>query len=316
MRLFGNFTKVEEGADGTLMVEGIATTETVDGDGEVVAADAVKAALPDFLRLGTGPLREMHQPLAAGRVDAAAVGADRRTRITATVVDPVAIRKVKAGVYKGFSIGGKVVARDPDDRNTITALRLTEISLVDRPANPDAVITLVKLEDTDMTEADTPPAKKKPGADEPDALADCAPLATLLKALSAAVAGLSAKEVEGLLSTLQAANTDEAPEEDDEDEAAAEEGTDDKTAALGAGGLRKALNRARADRAGLLRQRDALAARVRALEAQPRVEDYVLKATVAGAAAGKTALDGVGPVTALDAIKKAQRHPAHMTPAF
>ncbi|WP_044558436.1 hypothetical protein, partial [Azospirillum sp. B4] len=133
MRLFGNFTKVEEGADGTLMVEGIATTETVDGDGEVVAADAVKAALPDFLRLGTGPLREMHQPLAAGRVDAAAVGADRRTRITATVVDPVAIRKVKAGVYKGFSIGGKVTARDPDDRNTITALRLTEISLVDRP---------------------------------------------------------------------------------------------------------------------------------------------------------------------------------------
>ncbi|MEA1651828.1 HK97 family phage prohead protease [Nitrospirillum sp. BR 11164] len=312
MRLFGNFTKVEEGADGTLMVEGIATTETVDGDGEVVEADAVKAALPDFLRLGSGPLREMHQPLAAGRVDAAAVGADRRTRITATVVDPVAIRKVKAGVYKGFSIGGKVVARDPDDRNTITALRLTEISLVDRPANPDAVITLVKLEDTDMTETDTPP-KKSDGGDSCDTLADCAPLATILKALSAAVAGLSAKDMESLLSTLQAANTDEAPD-DDADTDEEEETTDDKTAGLGVDTLRKALDRARADRAGLLRQRDALAARVRALEAQPRAEDYVLKTAVAGVVDAKTALDG--PATALDAIKKAQRHPAHMTPAF
>ncbi|TWB20665.1 prohead serine protease [Nitrospirillum amazonense] len=311
MRLFGNFTKVEEGADGTLMVEGIATTETVDGDGEVVEADAVKAALPDFLRLGSGPLREMHQPLAAGRVDAAAVGADRRTRITATVVDPVAIRKVKAGVYKGFSIGGKVVARDPDDRNTITALRLTEISLVDRPANPDAVITLVKLEDTDMTETDTPP-KKSDGDDSCDALADCAPLATILKALSAAVAGLSSKDMEELLSTLQAANTDEAPDDADADEE--DEPTDDKTAGLGVDTLRKALDRARADRAGLLRQRDALAARVRALEAQPRAEDYVLKTAVAGVADAKTALDG--PATALDAIKKAQRYPAHMTPAF
>ncbi|MEC4589491.1 HK97 family phage prohead protease [Nitrospirillum amazonense] len=308
MRLFGNFTKVEEGADGTLMVEGIATTETVDGDGEVVEADAVKAALPDFLRLGSGPLREMHQPLAAGRVDAAAVGADRRTRITATVVDPVAIRKVKAGVYKGFSIGGKVVARDPDDRNTITALRLTEISLVDRPANPDAVITLVKLEDTDMTDTDAPP-KKTDDDGNCDALADCAALATILKALSAAVAGLSAKDVESLLSTLEAANTDEAPDDD----ADAEEG-DDKTAGQGTDGLRKALDRAQADRAGLLRQRDALVARVKALEAQPRAEDYVLKATVAGTAAIKTTLDD--PATALDAIKKAQRHPAHMTPAF
>ncbi|MDE1145630.1 MAG: HK97 family phage prohead protease [Azospirillaceae bacterium] len=316
MRLFGNFTKVEEGADGTLTVEGIATTETVDGDGEVVVADAVKAALPDFLRLGTGPLREMHQPLAAGRVDAASVGSDRRTRITATVVDPVAIRKVKAGVYKGFSIGGKVTARDPDDRNTITALRLTEISLVDRPANPDAVITLVKLEDTDMTETDKPDSA-------PDALADCMPLAILLKALSAAVATLSQKQMESLLETLQVANTDEAPDDGaDGDEGAEDdnETADDKAAGLGAGDLRKALDRARVEGAGLRRRCDALAARVKALEAQPRAEDYVLKTAAvahgAGRADAKTALLGADAATALDAIKKAQRHPAHMTPSF
>jgi hypothetical protein len=44
-----------------------------------------------------------------------------------------------AGVYKGFSIGGRITARDPADRNIITGLELSEISVVDRPANPEAV---------------------------------------------------------------------------------------------------------------------------------------------------------------------------------
>ncbi|MEC4591620.1 HK97 family phage prohead protease [Nitrospirillum amazonense] len=153
MKMFGAFTKVEEQQDGTLLVEGIASTEAVDSDGEVVKATAIKAALPDFLKYGTGALREMHQPIAAGRVDTAAQADDGRTAISATVVDPVAIRKVKAGVYKGFSIGGKVTARDQVNKSTITGLRLTEISLVDRPANPEAVITLVKLEDGEGDEA-------------------------------------------------------------------------------------------------------------------------------------------------------------------
>jgi hypothetical protein len=52
---------------------------------------------------------------------------------------------VVEGVYKGFSIGGRVTARDPADRRLITALRLTEISVVDRPANPDAVFDCWKF---------------------------------------------------------------------------------------------------------------------------------------------------------------------------
>jgi hypothetical protein len=51
-------------------------------------------------------LREMHQPLAAGKTIAADVAEDGCTYITAKVVDPVAIKKVKEGVYAGFSIGG------------------------------------------------------------------------------------------------------------------------------------------------------------------------------------------------------------------
>jgi hypothetical protein len=35
-------------------------------------------------------------------------------------------------------VGGKVLARDKDDRKIITKILLTEISLVDRPSNPQA----------------------------------------------------------------------------------------------------------------------------------------------------------------------------------
>ena len=55
--------------------------------------------------------------------------------------------KVREGVYKGFSIGGSVTTRDAGDPQIVTGVELTEISLVDRPANPDAVFALWKSED-------------------------------------------------------------------------------------------------------------------------------------------------------------------------
>jgi hypothetical protein len=68
--------------------------------------------------------------------------------IAAKVVDDEAWEKVKEGVYKGFSIGGRVTQRDPGNRKIITGLELSEISLVDRPANPDAIIDLYKRKNT------------------------------------------------------------------------------------------------------------------------------------------------------------------------
>ncbi|NTG73294.1 hypothetical protein G6M02_08125 [Agrobacterium rhizogenes] len=153
MKLFAAFSKVEDNADGTLSIEGVASTESVDSDGEVVKAAAIADAIPDFMRYGTGAMREMHQPMAAGTVDKAEV-VDGKTLITGTVVDPVAISKVRAGVYKGFSIGGKVTGRDDLNKKHVTGVRLVEISLVDRPANPDAVISMWKAEALESEEAD------------------------------------------------------------------------------------------------------------------------------------------------------------------
>ena len=138
MRLFGELTKIEDQPDGTLKVYGVASTGSRDDEGEVVLPAAMKAALPDYARYPA--LREMHQPTAAGRTLEATVDDDGVTRIVAQVVDPVAIAKVKSKTYSGFSIGGRVLARDPDDPTVITKIRLSEISLVDRPANPSAII--------------------------------------------------------------------------------------------------------------------------------------------------------------------------------
>jgi len=148
MKIYAPFRKVEAQDDGTIIVAGIASTEAVDADGEIIKASAIAAALPDFMRHGTGALREMHQLSAAGTVISATVEGGE-TMIEAHVVDPVAVKKVQAGVYKGFSVGGKVTGRDAEMRKTITAVRLIEISLVDRPNNPDAVLTCWKAEGGD-----------------------------------------------------------------------------------------------------------------------------------------------------------------------
>lgn len=146
MRIWGNFSKVDEQLDGTLIVSGICSSDTKDADGEIITSNAIKQAIPDYMRFGA--VREQHDPMkAAGTALLMEVQEDGKTNFEALVVDPIAITKVKTGVYKGFSIGGRVLERDMANKKIIKGIRLTEVSLVDRPANPDSVFTLVKLDD-------------------------------------------------------------------------------------------------------------------------------------------------------------------------
>lgn len=128
------------------MVYGYATTEAIDSQGEIVAKTAIEEALPDYMKFGN--IREMHQPSAVGKAQEANID-DKGLYIGVKVVDDSAWTKVKEGVYNGFSIGGKIVTKIND---TITKLRLTEISLVDRPANPEAVFAFYKGEGMDEHE--------------------------------------------------------------------------------------------------------------------------------------------------------------------
>src|SRR5438309_6389659 len=146
MRLYGAIEKVEPQDDGTVRVHGVASSETVDDQDEIVRADAIRAALPGYMRFPA--LREMHQLSAAGTTLDAEVGDDGVTRIVAHVVDPIAVAKVKNQVYRGFSIGGRVTERATGDPKTVTGLVLSEISLVDRPTNPEAVFDCWKAAST------------------------------------------------------------------------------------------------------------------------------------------------------------------------
>jgi phage head maturation protease len=151
-KVYAAITKAEAQSDGTVKVWGYASSEAVDSDGETITADAMKAALPDYMKWGA--VREMHQSKAAGTAIEASVEADGRTFFGCHIVDSEAVKKVNAGVYKGFSIGGKVLERDNLNKTIIKGIKLVEVSLVDRPANPEAVFTVIKAEDARTPEDD------------------------------------------------------------------------------------------------------------------------------------------------------------------
>ncbi len=133
------------------MVYGIATDETpvyewADTDIEVVVSHAAtKKAVARWLEWGN--IREMHQARAVGVAREVTFNdVKRETYVAAYIADDQAWEKVKAQVYKGFSILGPIHAWDQPDKKmkriTVTDYDLDEISLCDRPKNPTSRITL------------------------------------------------------------------------------------------------------------------------------------------------------------------------------
>jgi phage head maturation protease len=126
------------------MVYGYASTDAVDSQGEIVSKAAIEGAWDDYMKFAN--IREMHGNSAAGIVKEHAFD-DKGVFIGAKIVDDQAWAKVVEGVYKGFSIGGKKLKDGFDAMTkTITKMKLTEISLVDRPANPEALIHVFKFD--------------------------------------------------------------------------------------------------------------------------------------------------------------------------
>jgi hypothetical protein len=144
MRFYWPITKIDAEQR---MVWGYASTEALDEQGEIIKREALDAALGNYMRFAN--IREMHQPSAVGVAKEATLD-EKGLYIAAKIIDDDAWEKVVQGVYKGFSIGGRVTARDPVDRNVIIGLTLTEISVVDRPANPEAVFDCWKASGGDQ----------------------------------------------------------------------------------------------------------------------------------------------------------------------
>jgi hypothetical protein len=147
---YAKIIKQEKQQDGTLLVYGKATDDSVDIDQQICDAGWLEKAMPEWFKTG-GNIREQHSNIAAGVAKELDSKADGHY-ISALVVDPVSVKKVETGVLKGFSIGIRAprVVRDNKAVNgRIIDGQIVEVSLVDRPANPNAKLMLAKSDNAD-----------------------------------------------------------------------------------------------------------------------------------------------------------------------
>jgi len=135
---FNFFMPIAKVDEASRTISGYASTPAKDSDGEVITLKAVKAALPGYMTWGN--VREMHKLSAVGVAQEANID-EKGLFLTARIVDDGAWKKCVEGVYKGFSIGGRKLDKSG---NKVTAIEMTEISVVDRPANPECSFSLAK----------------------------------------------------------------------------------------------------------------------------------------------------------------------------
>ena len=143
------------------IVTGVATADNIDKSGDIVEFDATLKAFDDWL----GNIREMHAPVAVGKsVGFEPVNLDfdgkshKGMKLSAFIskgAQPT-WEKILDGTLSAFSIGGRILERKRDEQlskelgrpvSRISKYELGEVSLVDNPANPAAVVELVKSND-------------------------------------------------------------------------------------------------------------------------------------------------------------------------
>lgn len=145
-RLFAPLERIDEEAR---MVYGVFVTDNPVVDAwdyaTVLNWDATKTAVEDWRQWGN--VREMHQLQAAGVAREITLREESHEGYVGVyVADDAAWEKVKAGVYKGFSVGFNpqkwVESTDYEAPIEVVAYEIVEVSLVDRPRDPTARIDL------------------------------------------------------------------------------------------------------------------------------------------------------------------------------
>lgn len=140
MHVFVPFSKIDNTKQ---FVFGYASTDNMDSQGEIVEEEATFKAADEFADWDI--LKEMHQMQSAvGIVPIIEKHKGIGLYVGAEVVDEQAWIKCQKKVYKGFSIGGRVTRKEG---NIIKEYQLREISLVDRPANPDTMFVVAKRDE-------------------------------------------------------------------------------------------------------------------------------------------------------------------------
>ena len=159
--------KQEKQDDGTLLVYGKATDDAIDSDNQICDAGWLNKAMPEWFKSG-GNIREQHSNIAAG-VAKELDSKDDGHYISALVVDAQSVKKVETGVLKGFSIGIRAprIVRDNKAANgRIIDGQIVEVSLVDRPANPNAKLMLAKSDGTEVIQVEEMIEQETPASEE------------------------------------------------------------------------------------------------------------------------------------------------------
>jgi len=150
--VYAEIVKAERNADGDLVVVGKATGPDLDLDKQICDPEWLGKAMPTWFSTGAN-IREQHSSIAAG-VGTELEQSGDSWMVTSLVVDPVSAMKVEKKVLKGYSIGisnPKVIKDAAAPGGRIVGGDIVEVSLVDRPCNPTAMLSLAKAAKPGMT---------------------------------------------------------------------------------------------------------------------------------------------------------------------
>lgn len=144
---------------GHLIVKGRATDGTLDLDKQICDPAWLDKAMPEWFKIGN--IREMHGPKAVGKAIEMSGSGKSGYDVGIKVIDKDAAEKCDEGVFTGLSIGIKGARIDTSAgaiakaaNGIITDGTIVEVSLVDRPANPNARLSFAKAADSGELEND------------------------------------------------------------------------------------------------------------------------------------------------------------------
>ena len=187
--VYAGIVKFDKQADGTVIVYGKATDDSIDSDAQICDPTWLKTAMPEWFKYGN--IREQHSNIAAGvATEYEAKGSEHW--ITAHVVDPGSAKKVESGVLKGFSIGirGARVAKDNKAAGgRIVDGQIVEVSLVDRPANPACTLVMAKSVGSDVIQVEELTVEDEAQISVEEAIAETPKTAGALIEMAKAIAG-------------------------------------------------------------------------------------------------------------------------------
>lgn len=133
----------DRGQDGTLIIRGYFTSDNKDEAGDIITRGATERALPKYKRWGN--IRFMHLPRPVAKV--LRIGSEDGldwNEVEIKVIDPEAVFMVEQGLLNALSVGILIRWEDldfmEDGGMLINDYMLAEISLVDHPANYDAML--------------------------------------------------------------------------------------------------------------------------------------------------------------------------------